>query len=122
MSNATVLMGEQRRITPGLARRSVPHRRLVVVARLIGRRLQPPSKWESLNVPLGKGPGGRKREGVKSVWVINNVHITQIIEIIPSKAAPKGAPGGKRHMDVMLLRYVVENKDTKAHSVGIRNT
>src|SRR5207302_2639454 len=83
---------------------------------------QPPGKWESLNVPLGKGPGGRKREGVKSVWVINNVHITQIVEIIPSKAPPKGAPGSKRHMDVMLVRYTVENKDTKAHSVGIRNT
>jgi hypothetical protein len=83
---------------------------------------QPPGKWDGINVPLGKGSGGRKREGVQHTWVMNNVRITQIVEIIPSKTPPKGATGNKRHMDVMLVRYVVENKDTKPHDVGIRNT
>jgi hypothetical protein len=81
---------------------------------------QPPGKWEIIAKPLGKGPGGKDRLGVKSVWVIKNIHVTQIIEIIPSKAPPKG--GGKRHLDVMLLKYIIENKDTKAHQVGLRNT
>jgi hypothetical protein len=81
---------------------------------------QPPGQWESIAKPLGKGPGGKERLGVKSVWVVKNIHVTQIIEIIPSKAPPKG--GGKRHLDVMLLKYTIENKDTKAHEVGLRNT
>jgi hypothetical protein len=79
-------------------------------------------KWVSTNVPLGKGPSGKKREGVKSEWVLNKIHITQIVEIIPSKTPPKGATGSKRHMDVMLVRYIVENKDGKPHQVGVRNT
>ncbi len=83
---------------------------------------QQPGKWEAMNVPLGKGSGGRKREGVQHIWVCNNIRITQIVEIIPSKSPPKGAASNKRHMDVMLVRYVVENKDSKPHTVGIRNT
>jgi hypothetical protein len=79
-------------------------------------------KWVSTNVPLGTGPGGKKREGVKSEWVQGKIHITQIVEIIASKAPPKGATAGKRHMDVMLVRYIVDNQDTKPHNVGVRNT
>jgi hypothetical protein len=79
-------------------------------------------KWVSSNVPLGKGPGGKKREGVKSEWVQGKIHITQVVEIIASKSPPKGATAGKRHMDVMLVRYIVDNQDTKPHNVGVRNT
>jgi hypothetical protein len=80
-------------------------------------------KWVSRMVPLGKGQGGQQRHGVTSEWVTNNkIHISQIIEIICSKTPPKGAADGKRHLDVLLMRYIVENKDTVNHTVGIRNT
>jgi hypothetical protein len=80
-------------------------------------------RFESRNVPLEKGPSGKVRHGVKSVWVSNNkIRITQYIELIPSKASAKAAPGSKRHIDVMLVRYVVENGDGVQHSVGVKNT
>lgn len=82
---------------------------------------QPNGKWESIAKPLGKAPGGKERIGVTSTWVTNNkIHVTQVIELIPSKAPPKGAT--KRALDVMMLRYTIENKDDKAHAVGLRNT
>jgi hypothetical protein len=78
-------------------------------------------KWQTQAKPLGKTPGGKQRVGVTSTWVTSqNVHVTQVIELIPSKTPPKGST--KRQMDVMLLKYTFENKDTKAHSVGLRNT
>jgi hypothetical protein len=80
-------------------------------------------KWASRMVPLGKGQGGKIRHGVKSEWVTSKkIHVTQIVEIIPSKTPPANDGSGKRHLDVMLVRYIVENKDSVPHSVGIRNT
>jgi hypothetical protein len=79
--------------------------------------------WKTRMAPLPKGPGGKVRHGVLSVWESANkkVTVTQIVEIIASKNPPKGK-GSKRQLDVMLVRYFVENKDTVNHSVGIRNT
>jgi hypothetical protein len=81
---------------------------------------QPPGMWQTLAKQLPKSAGGKQRVGVTSTWVVNKIHVTQVIELIPSKAPPKA--GGKRQMDVMLLKYTIENKDTIAHQVGVRNT
>jgi hypothetical protein len=81
---------------------------------------QPPGQWTTLAKPLGKSTAGKQRIGVTSTWVMQKIHVTQVIELVPSKAPPKG--GGKRQMDVMLLRYTIENKDSIAHQVGLRNT
>ncbi|HYV35452.1 MAG TPA: hypothetical protein VE988_07100 [Gemmataceae bacterium] len=82
---------------------------------------QQQGKWLSQNVPLKGKPGARPRHGVSSEWVTTtNIHITQIVEIIPSRKPTNG--GGKRQLDVMLVRYTIENKDTVKHTVGLRNS
>jgi hypothetical protein len=60
---------------------------------------------------------GRIRPGMQTSFAVGNVHITQILEVIPSKPAPGQV---KRSLDNMLIRYVIENKDTKPHTVGTR--
>jgi hypothetical protein len=60
---------------------------------------------------------GRVRPGMEASLVSGSIHITQRLEVIPSKPAP-GQP--KRPLDNMLIRYIIENKDTKPHTVGTR--
>lgn len=66
--------------------------------------------------PLPPGPGGKRRNGGQSTWVVNKLQITELLEVIPSKAAP----GAKRLRDTMLIRYFIENHDTQPHRVGLR--
>jgi hypothetical protein len=60
---------------------------------------------------------GRPRHGVQSTFVVGNVHITQILEVIPSKAPPGQRT---RPLDNALIRYVIENKDQKPRTIGMR--
>lgn len=60
---------------------------------------------------------GRVRTGMQTSLIVGNIHITQLLEVIPSKPAPGQA---KRQLDNMLIRYIIENKDTKPHTVGTR--
>jgi hypothetical protein len=43
--------------------------------------------------------------------------ITQILEPVPTKTK---SPTGKRPLDALLIKYVVENQDKVAHTVGVR--
>jgi hypothetical protein len=94
-------------------------------ARIDGREFiigQPPGRWDPQRVELGKGAFGRKRHGIKSTWVQDKVRITQTLEIVPGKPSGKVAPGQKRQLDTLLVRYLVENKDTRPHKVALRFT
>jgi hypothetical protein len=70
------------------------------------------------NLPLPKAAGGKVRTGHMHIWTTpENLQITQLVEIIPSK--PKRA-GDKRLMDTVLVAYLVENKSNQVHSFGAR--
>jgi hypothetical protein len=79
----------------------------------------PPGRMEVTNAPLPRKPGGKPRDGVQSVYSYNNVRITQTIEVVPTKPSAK-TPGAKRRLDAVVVRYLVENKDTRPHHVGAR--
>jgi len=66
--------------------------------------------------PLPPGPLGKKRHGLQASWTYDQLTFTQIIEVVPSKAAADK----KRYLDTALIRYVVENKGDKPRSVGTR--
>jgi hypothetical protein len=83
---------------------------------------QPPGRWSPRQVPIGKTATGRPRHGIKSTYVIDNIHITQTLEIVPGKPSAKPTPGQKRQLDTLLVRYLVENKDSRPHKVAIRIT
>jgi len=70
-------------------------------------------------LPLAPGPFGKKRHGTQASWTIHGMHVTQTVEIVPSKAE-KGAAGQKRKLDTARISYLVENKDTKAHNLEWR--
>jgi hypothetical protein len=70
--------------------------------------------------PLGPGPRGKPRTGVTTTFTHGGVHVTQILEVVPGKPSAKPKPGQKRLMDTLLIRYLIENKDTRPHAVGVR--
>ncbi len=74
-------------------------------------------RFEVVNAPLPKGPGGKARTGSQTVWVIDNLRVTQTMELHPSKS--KGA-GQKRLMNNVLITYTFENKGAQAQNVGMR--
>jgi hypothetical protein len=69
---------------------------------------------------LPPGPGGKARLGILQTFDHGDLHITQTLEIVPGKRGEKPRPGTKRLLDTLLIRYVIENKGLKAHSVGTR--
>lgn len=73
-----------------------------------------PGKWEQQQIPLGKTPSGRQREGKQSVWVYEDekIYITQTVELV--------AGAQSNAIDTCLVRYKIENRDTRAHTVGLR--
>src|SRR5262249_23506496 len=66
--------------------------------------------------PLPADRSGRVRPGMQTSLIVGNVHITQSLEVIPSKPAGET----KRQLDNLLIRYIIENKDAKPHTVGTR--
>jgi hypothetical protein len=69
---------------------------------------------------LGPDPRGKPRHGVQSTYAFGSVHVTQFMEIVAGKPSAKPKPGQRRQMDTLLIRYLVENKDSQPHKVGVR--
>jgi hypothetical protein len=66
---------------------------------------------------LPKNKNGKERDGFVTTWVIDNIHITQTMELYPSKAKK---PGDKRLMNTVLISYAVENKGANDAKVAMR--
>jgi hypothetical protein len=71
------------------------------------------------NQRLPKTASGKERDGVMSVFSLGKFRITQTIEVVPSKPL-KAAPGQKRRLDTVLVRYTAENNDSAPHKIGLR--
>jgi hypothetical protein len=83
------------------------------------RVLQPGQggRFEVMNAPLKSAPSGRKRIGSMTVWALNDLRITQTMELHPAKS--KGV-GQKRLMNTVLITFTIENKGTTTQTVGTR--
>jgi hypothetical protein len=76
------------------------------------------ARAEYINRPLGKGKDGKEREGFSSSYVYpDNLHITATVTVVPTRAQGKT---GKRRRDAVLTHYLIENKGTQPHKVGLR--
>ena len=75
----------------------------------------PPGRMVVQNQPLPQGKSKKAKRGSVSVYEVDNVTITQEMEIVPSKGKD-----GKRRYDAAIVRYLVDNKDKQDHKVGIR--
>jgi hypothetical protein len=71
-------------------------------------------RWKEGERVVRLPPDPNKGEGHKSVWVYpdEKVTVTQFVEIVPSK--------NSRRLDTCLVRYVIENNDSRDHRVGLR--
>jgi hypothetical protein len=70
--------------------------------------------------PLPASKSGKPRTGMQCSYSVNGVTVTQVLEVVPSKGTGQATPGQKRRRDTLLTRYIMENKDTKPHKVGVR--
>jgi hypothetical protein len=76
----------------------------------------PPGRMTAFNQPLAKGKGNKQRVGMRSVYEVNKLVIAQEVEVIATKAKR----GQKRRRDALLVNYIIENKDDRPHSIGLR--
>jgi hypothetical protein len=75
---------------------------------------QPPGTWLEMQAKLPGERAGRPRDGLASSWRLPDarIQVTQEVEIVPGEQS--------RRLDTCLVRYILENKDTREHRVGIR--
>jgi hypothetical protein len=64
-----------------------------------------------------KTPEGKARHGFESTFQHSRLKITHVVEAIPTRPAKQG---DKRRLDAVLVRYVIENKDTLPHTIATR--
>jgi len=70
--------------------------------------------------PLPPGRSGKKRLGTRTKWVVNNQHITQVIELVPSRLKSDAPPGQKRKLDTVRVSIEIENQDGRDHKLEFR--
>jgi hypothetical protein len=83
------------------------------------RPRKPRGGWRESERPLGQDATGRERIGRQSIYVYGQeqVEVTQTVEIIPG---PCAAGETHRRLDTCLVRYHIDNRDQRAHRVGLR--
>lgn len=74
----------------------------------------PPGEWVEMKAKLQGETAGRPRDGLASTWWLpgRKLRVTQEVEIVPGAQS--------RLLDTCLVRYILENRDTLDHRVGIR--
>jgi hypothetical protein len=76
-------------------------------------------RWEVMSekVPPKDGKFGGRR----SVWMFDDgIRVTQTVELIPGEPIEITPGNYQRLLDTCLVRYDLENKDKRAHKVGLR--
>src|SRR5262249_48349288 len=65
--------------------------------------------------------GNQPLQTAKNIWLCNGViQVTQALSIVPSKQPVDVGGVQKRLLDTVLIGYLIENKDSRAHNVGFR--
>jgi hypothetical protein len=86
----------------------------------------PKGMWTKRESALGKTGSGRVRAGKKSVYFYpdEKIQVTQIVEVVPSDQPRDVEYQQKKQqmrlLDTVLIRYEIENQDSKPHQVGLR--
>jgi len=82
----------------------------------------PASAWENRAVPQWQDEHGHGHQGMRSVWSVKqpSVRVTQMVELVPGEVTHDSRGRLLRYLDTCLVRYVLENRDARPHSVGLR--
>lgn len=76
----------------------------------------PPGVMRVFNQRLTKGKGTNQRVGYRSVYEVGKLVVTQEVEVV----ATKSKPGQKRRRDALFVNQIIENKDDRPHTLGMR--
>src|SRR5262249_49889341 len=86
-----------------------------------GEHGEPSGRWLVRAAPIPNDPIRQSHNGTASVLMVGTVRISQFVEIVPSKQPVQVTPGvSRRLLDTVLVRYLIENLDRRAHTVGLR--
>jgi hypothetical protein len=99
-----------------------PESSVMPMARIDNQLLQPgfdAMGQPAMQQPLPPGPFGKKRLGSQTRWTQNNIQITQVVEIVPSRPG-NAASESKRRLDSVRVSYIAENRDKRDHVVEFR--
>jgi len=79
----------------------------------VGITQRQPGRWTEMEGDLGADPNGLKREGKRSVWYYDGekMQITQTVELVAGESG---------QLDTCLVRYKLDNQDSRPHTVGLR--
>jgi hypothetical protein len=101
-----------------------PESSIMPMARIDNQELQPGfnlmNGQPSPQQPLPPGPFGKKRLGTQTHWTHNGLHFTQLVELVPSRLTGATATLPQRRLDTVRISCLVENKDTRNHTVEFR--
>jgi hypothetical protein len=80
----------------------------------------PLGRFLERDTKLAADRGKKTYGGSKSVWVSGRMQYTQILELVPSNQPVTVGGQLKLLLDTVRVRYLIENKETKAFKVGLR--
>jgi hypothetical protein len=72
------------------------------------------------DVKLAVDPARNTFGGSRTVWSGGKLFFTQILELVPNQQPVQVGGQMKRVLDTVQIRYILENKDNKPHSLGLR--
>jgi len=80
------------------------------------------ARWVDRGVARWKDETGQEHEGMKSVWSLIQppVRVVQTVEVVPGEVTEDANGRLVRYRDTCLVRYLMENTDGIAHTVGLR--
>jgi hypothetical protein len=77
-------------------------------------------KFTEKDVKLAADAAKKTYGGSRTTWVSGKMVYTQIVELVPSKQPTMVGGQPKLLLDTVRVRYIIENKDSKAMKVGLR--
>jgi hypothetical protein len=78
------------------------------------------ARWLVRHKRLPDDPVRQSRNGTVSVLAVGKIRISQVVEVVPSTQPVLVRGAKKRVLDTVLVRYVIENLDSRAHLVSMR--
>ncbi|HKI35974.1 MAG TPA: hypothetical protein VKA46_29225 [Gemmataceae bacterium] len=80
------------------------------------------ARWIDRGVARWKDETGQEHDGMKSVWSLSRppVSVAQTVEVVPGEVTQDANGRLVRYRDTCLVRYLTENTDGIAHTVGLR--
>lgn len=93
---------------------------MVSINSILGEFGSPMGMFVERDTRVPPNDAGTTFGGSQTIWVVNNVVFTQILELVPSKQPVLVDGKEKRLLDTVRVRYIIENKSKQSCKAGLR--